>query len=161
MKAGSRPQYYRIRRMVQMVREGAATGYMPTYADLRIDAPDRAESTSASGRHRVDLLASASGGSEAKARQATSGILREALRRVQRARSLPRPETQPHHIDRTDLGPQVLARTPRGMACCSARGNIAAQPDSLQSRQSLDPSGICTTTLFLRPISQGGSRVTQ
>jgi hypothetical protein len=24
MKAGSRPQYYRIRRMVQMVREGAA-----------------------------------------------------------------------------------------------------------------------------------------
>jgi hypothetical protein len=27
MKAGSRPQYYRIRRMVQMVREGAETGY--------------------------------------------------------------------------------------------------------------------------------------
>ena len=29
MKAGSRPQYYRIRRMVQMVREGADTGYLP------------------------------------------------------------------------------------------------------------------------------------
>jgi predicted DNA-binding transcriptional regulator YafY len=28
MKAGSRPQYYRIRRMVQMVREGAETGYL-------------------------------------------------------------------------------------------------------------------------------------
>jgi hypothetical protein len=26
MKAGSRPQYYRIRRMVQMVREGSETG---------------------------------------------------------------------------------------------------------------------------------------
>ncbi len=29
MKAGSRPQYYRIRRMVQMVREGAKSGYLP------------------------------------------------------------------------------------------------------------------------------------
>jgi len=28
MKTGSRPQYYRIRRMVQMVREGAETGYL-------------------------------------------------------------------------------------------------------------------------------------
>jgi proteasome accessory factor B len=28
MKAGSRPQYYRIRRMVQMVREGTETGYL-------------------------------------------------------------------------------------------------------------------------------------
>ncbi len=28
MKPGSRPQYYRIRRMVQMVREGAETGYL-------------------------------------------------------------------------------------------------------------------------------------
>lgn len=34
MKAGSRPQYYRIRRMVQMVREGAATGYMPNSSDF-------------------------------------------------------------------------------------------------------------------------------
>jgi predicted DNA-binding transcriptional regulator YafY len=34
MKAGSRPQYYRIRRMVQMVREGAVTGYLPNSADF-------------------------------------------------------------------------------------------------------------------------------
>ena len=34
MKAGSRPQYYRIRRMVQMVREGAETGYLPSSSDF-------------------------------------------------------------------------------------------------------------------------------
>ena len=34
MKAGSRPQYYRIRRMVQMVREGAETGYLPKFLGL-------------------------------------------------------------------------------------------------------------------------------
>jgi len=34
MKAGSRPQYYRIRRMVQMVREGAGTGYLPNSKDF-------------------------------------------------------------------------------------------------------------------------------
>jgi len=34
MKAGSRPQYYRIRRMVQMVREGAETGYLPNSSDF-------------------------------------------------------------------------------------------------------------------------------
>jgi predicted DNA-binding transcriptional regulator YafY len=34
MKAGSRPQYYRIRRMVQMVREGAETGDLPNSSDF-------------------------------------------------------------------------------------------------------------------------------
>jgi sugar phosphate isomerase/epimerase len=34
MKPGSRPQYYRIRRMVQMVREGAETGYLPNSSDF-------------------------------------------------------------------------------------------------------------------------------
>ena len=34
MKAGSRPQYYRIRRMVQMVREGAKSGYLPNSSDF-------------------------------------------------------------------------------------------------------------------------------
>ncbi|MDP7133105.1 MAG: hypothetical protein QF437_21595 [Planctomycetota bacterium] len=34
MKAGCRPQYYRIRRMVQMVREGAETGYLPNSSDF-------------------------------------------------------------------------------------------------------------------------------
>jgi predicted DNA-binding transcriptional regulator YafY len=34
MKAGSRPQYYRIRCMVQMVREGAETGYLPNSSDF-------------------------------------------------------------------------------------------------------------------------------
>jgi len=34
MKAGSRPRYYRIRRMVQMVREGAETGYPPNSSDF-------------------------------------------------------------------------------------------------------------------------------
>jgi len=34
MKAGSRPQYYRIRRMVQMEREGAETGYLPNSSDF-------------------------------------------------------------------------------------------------------------------------------
>ena len=33
MKAGSRPQYYRIRRMVQMVREGTETGYLPNSSE--------------------------------------------------------------------------------------------------------------------------------
>lgn len=34
MKAGSRPQYYRIRRMVQMVKEGAAGGKPPNCTDF-------------------------------------------------------------------------------------------------------------------------------
>jgi len=34
MKAGSRPQYYRIRRMVQMVREGAESGYLCNSKDF-------------------------------------------------------------------------------------------------------------------------------
>lgn len=34
MKAGSRPQYYRRRRMVQMVREGTETGYLPNSSDF-------------------------------------------------------------------------------------------------------------------------------
>ena len=34
MKAGSRPQYYRIRRMVQMVREGAETGCLANSTDF-------------------------------------------------------------------------------------------------------------------------------
>ncbi len=34
MKPSSRPQHYRIRRMIQMVREGAETGYLPNSSDL-------------------------------------------------------------------------------------------------------------------------------
>jgi len=34
MKTSSRPQYYRIRRMVQMVREGAETGDLPNSSDF-------------------------------------------------------------------------------------------------------------------------------
>ena len=34
MKANSRPQYYRIRRMVQMVREGTTTGYLANSSDF-------------------------------------------------------------------------------------------------------------------------------
>ena len=34
MKAGFRPQYYRIRRMVQMVREGSETGCLPNSRDF-------------------------------------------------------------------------------------------------------------------------------
>ena len=34
MKTGSRPQYYRIRRMVQMVREGTETGSLPNSSDF-------------------------------------------------------------------------------------------------------------------------------
>ncbi len=34
MKTGFRPQYYRIRRMVQMVREGAETGSLPNSSDF-------------------------------------------------------------------------------------------------------------------------------
>jgi len=34
MKAGSRPQYYRVRRMVQMVREGTETGDLPNSSDF-------------------------------------------------------------------------------------------------------------------------------
>ena len=34
MKTGSRPQYYRIRRMVQMVREGAYSGSLPNSSDF-------------------------------------------------------------------------------------------------------------------------------
>jgi hypothetical protein len=34
MKAGSRPQYYRIRRMVQMVREGSGCGEPPNCSDF-------------------------------------------------------------------------------------------------------------------------------
>ncbi|MGI6303369.1 MAG: hypothetical protein ACOX52_20250 [Verrucomicrobiota bacterium] len=34
MKTGSRPQYYRIRRMVQMVREGAESGSLPNSSGL-------------------------------------------------------------------------------------------------------------------------------
>ena len=34
MKAGSRPQYYHIRRMVQMVREGTQTGYLANSSDF-------------------------------------------------------------------------------------------------------------------------------
>ncbi len=34
MKAGSRPQYYRIRRMIQMVREGARSGHPPNSANF-------------------------------------------------------------------------------------------------------------------------------
>jgi hypothetical protein len=34
MKAGSRPQYCRRRRMVQMVREGTETGYLPNSSDF-------------------------------------------------------------------------------------------------------------------------------
>jgi hypothetical protein len=41
MKAGSRPQYYRIRRMVQMVREGTETGYLPNSSDLTSSGVDK------------------------------------------------------------------------------------------------------------------------
>ena len=34
MKAGSRPPFYRIRRMVQMVREGAETRYLSNSSDF-------------------------------------------------------------------------------------------------------------------------------
>jgi hypothetical protein len=34
MKAGFRPQYYRIRRMVQRVRAGSETGYQPNSRDF-------------------------------------------------------------------------------------------------------------------------------
>ena len=34
MKAGSRPQYYRTRRMVQMVREGTRNDYLPNSSDF-------------------------------------------------------------------------------------------------------------------------------
>ena len=34
MKAGSRPQYYRIRRMMQMAREDTETGYLPNSNDF-------------------------------------------------------------------------------------------------------------------------------
>jgi len=34
VKAGSRPQYYRIRRMVQMVREGTESGYLPNSSNF-------------------------------------------------------------------------------------------------------------------------------
>ncbi len=34
MKAGSRPQYYRIRRIVQMVRESPKSGYLPNSSDF-------------------------------------------------------------------------------------------------------------------------------
>ena len=34
MKAGSRPQYYRIRRIVQMVREGSGGGKPPNSTDF-------------------------------------------------------------------------------------------------------------------------------
>jgi len=34
MKAGCRPQYYRIRRLVQMVRESAETDYLPNSSDF-------------------------------------------------------------------------------------------------------------------------------
>ncbi|MFM8468981.1 MAG: hypothetical protein ACKODH_03265 [Limisphaerales bacterium] len=34
MKANSRPQYYRIRRMVQMVREGTERGSLPNSSDF-------------------------------------------------------------------------------------------------------------------------------
>ena len=35
MKAASRPQYYRIKRIVDMVREGSAEGYLPSRSDFR------------------------------------------------------------------------------------------------------------------------------
>jgi hypothetical protein len=34
MKAGSRPQYYRIRRMLQMIREGMASGKLVNFESL-------------------------------------------------------------------------------------------------------------------------------
>ena len=34
MKVGSRPQYYRIRRIVQMVRESPKSGYLPNSSDF-------------------------------------------------------------------------------------------------------------------------------
>ena len=35
MKAASRPQYYRIKRIVDMVGEGSAEGYLPSRSDFR------------------------------------------------------------------------------------------------------------------------------
>jgi hypothetical protein len=35
VKAASRPQYYRIKRIVDMVREGSAEGYLPSRSDFR------------------------------------------------------------------------------------------------------------------------------
>jgi predicted DNA-binding transcriptional regulator YafY len=35
VKAASRPQYYRIKRIVDMVREGSAEGYLPSSSDFR------------------------------------------------------------------------------------------------------------------------------
>ena len=35
MKTASRPQYYRIKRIVDMVREGSAAGYLPNRGDFR------------------------------------------------------------------------------------------------------------------------------
>ena len=34
MKLSSRPQHYRIRRMVQMLRKGTETGYLPNSSDF-------------------------------------------------------------------------------------------------------------------------------
>lgn len=35
MKPASRPQYYRIKRIVDMVREGSEAGYLPNRSDFR------------------------------------------------------------------------------------------------------------------------------
>ena len=35
MKAASRPQYYRIKRIVDMVRDSSAEGYLPSRSDFR------------------------------------------------------------------------------------------------------------------------------
>ena len=35
MRAGSRPQYRRLHRIVEMLKAGARTGRLPTMADLR------------------------------------------------------------------------------------------------------------------------------
>jgi len=35
MKPASRPQYYRIKRIVDMVREGSEGGYLPNRGDFR------------------------------------------------------------------------------------------------------------------------------
>jgi hypothetical protein len=45
VKAASRPQYYRIKRIVDMVREGSAEGYLPSCSDyaLSIGADARGE----------------------------------------------------------------------------------------------------------------------
>jgi hypothetical protein len=44
VKAASRPQYYRIKRIVDMVREGSAEGYRPSRSDFRreLEASPRA-----------------------------------------------------------------------------------------------------------------------